>query len=173
MKIDDDLLRRSMARALAGDKAAYRLVLDDSRRWLGFYFRSKVAPQMIEDLIQETLISVHTKRQSFDCSRPFLPWLAAIARYRWIDALRKMRTAEELHHEQVGDSNLEGDVIARLSLGRLLAHLPSGQANAIVLTRVEGRSVTDAAHICGQSESLIKVNVHRGLRKLAVLIESE
>ena len=46
-------------------------------------------------------------------------------------------------------------------MGRLLAQLPSGQANAIVLTRVEGRSVTDAAQICGQSESLIKVNVHR------------
>ena len=48
MKIDDDLLRRSMARALAGDKAAYRLVLDNSRRWLSLYFRSKVAPQMIK-----------------------------------------------------------------------------------------------------------------------------
>jgi RNA polymerase sigma-70 factor (ECF subfamily) len=173
MKVDDETLRRAMALALDGDKAAYRLVLDQSRHWLLFYYRRRVPPQMIDDLVQETLISVHSKRQSFDPSRPFLPWLAAIARYRWVDALRKMQSAEELDSESIASGEEESPIFARLSIGRLLSHLPARQANAIVLTRIEGHSVADAARICGQSENLLKVNVHRGLRKLAALVESE
>jgi RNA polymerase sigma-70 factor (ECF subfamily) len=173
MKVDDDSLRRAMARALGGDKAAYRLVLAESRRWLLAYYRRRVPPQMIDDLVQETLVSVHSKRQSFDTARPYLPWLAAIARYRWVDALRKMRDTDELHPEEVASDEDDSAVVARLSIERLLSFLPAGQANAIVLTRIEGRSVAEAARISGQSESLIKVNVHRGLRKLAALVESE
>jgi RNA polymerase sigma factor (sigma-70 family) len=173
MKIDDDALRRAMKRALEGDKPAYRMVLDESRRWLIVYYRRRVPPQMIDDLVQETLVSVHGKRQTFDASRPYLPWLAAIARYRWVDALRRMRDTDELNAEDVVAKEEESAVVARLSIGRLLSHLPAGQANAIVLTRIEGRSVAEAARICGQSENLLKVNVHRGLRKLADLVESE
>jgi RNA polymerase sigma-70 factor (ECF subfamily) len=173
MKIDDDALRRAMKRALEGDKPAYRMVLDESRRWLIVYYRRRVPPQMIDDLVQETLVSVHGKRQTFDASRPYLPWLAAIARYRWVDALRRMRDTDELSAEDVVAKEEESAVVARLSIGRLLSHLPAGQANAIVLTRIEGRSVAEAARICGQSENLLKVNVHRGLRKLADLVESE
>lgn len=173
MSIDDDALRLAMKRALGGDKTAYRMVLDESRRWLILYYRRRVPPQMIDDLVQETLVSVHGKRQTFDPSRPYLPWLAAIARYRWVDTLRRMRETDELNPEDVVADGEESAVVARLSIGRLLDHLPVGQANAITLTRIEGRSVAEAAKICGQSENLVKVNVHRGLRKLADLVESE
>ncbi|HJP69456.1 MAG TPA: sigma-70 family RNA polymerase sigma factor [Sphingomicrobium sp.] len=173
MRVDDDALRRAMARALLGDKPAYRFLLDQCRSWLGAYYRRRVPPQMIDDLVQETLLSVHAKRQSFDTDRPFLPWLAAIARYRWVDALRRMRESDVLDPETVDTTASTEPIIARLSLDRLLACLPPAQANAIVLTRIEGRSVADAARISGQSESLIKVNVHRGLRKLASLVESD
>ena len=173
MKIDDDSLRRAMGRALEGDKPAYRLVLDRSRDWLLAYYRRRVPPAMIDDLVQETLLSVHSKRQSFDPSRPYLPWLAAIARYRWVDALRRMRDTDELHPEDVASEEDDSPIVARLSISRLLSHLPARLANVIVLTRIEGRSVAEAARICGQSENLVKVNVHRGLKKLAALVESE
>ncbi len=63
--------------------------------------------------------------------------------------------------------------MSRLSLDSLLTCLPKAQASAIMLTKVEGRSVQETARICGQSEALVKVNVHRGLKKLAALVESE
>jgi RNA polymerase sigma-70 factor (ECF subfamily) len=173
MSVDDDGLRRAMARALEGDKPAYRFLLDQCQRWLKAYYHRRVPPHMVDDLVQETLLSVHSKRQSFDTSRPFLPWLAAIARYRWIDALRRMRDDEMLDSETAGMTATDEPILARLSIGRLLAYLPPAQANAIVLTRIEGRSIADAARISGQSESLVKVNVHRGIRKLASLVESD
>ena len=47
------------------------------------------------------------------------------------------------------------------------------QRDAIVLTKVEGLSVAEAAERSGASVSAIKVQVHRGLKKLADLIRKE
>lgn len=169
----DEDCRRLMAAAQAGDKAAYRALLGDARDWLARYYARRIVPQLVDDLIQETLISLHAKRATYDPARPFYPWLAAIARYRWIDALRKQVAMDELHEADAMVEAEEDAVLSRLSLDSLLTRLPPAQANVIVLTRVEGRSVTEAARISGQTESLVKVNVHRGLKKLAALVESE
>lgn len=173
MTLDEDLLRRSMAASQRGDQSAYRLVLDQSRNWLTRYFARRIAPELIDDLVQDTLLSVHAKRATFDSTRPYLPWLAAIARYRWIDALRRTCVFDELDDDCASIVSTEDEVLARLSLARLMNCLTPAQSNAITLTRIEGKSVAETATICGQSEGAVKVNVHRGLRKLASLIESE
>lgn len=162
-----------MALAQAGDQVAYRYVLDQSRDWLSHYFARRIAPGLIDDLVQDTLISVHEKRATFDPKRPFLPWLAAIARYRWIDTLRRTKAFEELTEDTATIASEEDDVLARLSLSRLMTNLSLAQSNAITLTRIEGKSIAEVAALCGQSEAAVKVHVHRGLRKLATLIESE
>lgn len=173
MILSDDDCRRLLDQAQRGDRSAYRLLLGACRDWLIRYYARRIAPQSVDDLVQETLLSLHTKRATYDPSRPFYPWLAAIARYRWIDALRKMTRDEELGEGDASVDHEEEAILSRLSLASLLTHLSKAQANAITLTKVEGRSVEEAARICGQSESLIKVNVHRGLKKLAALVESE
>ncbi|ABF54385.1 sigma-70 family RNA polymerase sigma factor [Sphingopyxis alaskensis] len=172
MKSDEPSLARLMAMAQRGDRLAYRTLLIECRVWLRRYFGRKVAPNHLEDLVQDTLLSLHSKLATYDPSRPFLPWLAAIARYRWVDQLRRVyRAAEmELEEELIG-SNDEPAIVARISLERLFAQLPSAQARAIELVKIEGLSVAEASLACGQSESLIKVNIHRGLKRLAAMIE--
>jgi RNA polymerase sigma factor (sigma-70 family) len=137
------------------------------------YYRRKVAPEAIDDLVQETLLSVHRKLASYDPDRPIIPWLAAIARYRFVDHLRTAyRTAVE--GELDGDlpaSENDQALIARLSLDRLFEALPDAQQRAIELVKIEGLSISEASVTTGQSESLVKVNIHRGLRRLAALIE--
>lgn len=163
-----------MARAQDGDSAAYRALLDHCQRWLTRYFRNKIAPSEIDDLVQDTLLSVHRKRATFDPARAFLPWLAAIARYRWIDRLRQTyRHAAEALPDAIAVGSHEAEVTAHISLSGLLDQLPSGQALAIRLVRIDGLAVADAATQSGQSESLIKVNIHRGLKRLAAIIDSE
>jgi len=173
MILSDEDCRRLLSQAQDGDRQAYHALLGGCRDWLMRYYARRIAPQSIDDLVQETLMSLHAKRATYDPSRPFYPWLAAIARYRWIDALRKMTRDEELSEGDASVDHQEEAILSRLSLDSLLTHLPKAQANAITLTKVEGRSVEEAARICGQSQSLIKVNVHRGLKRLAVLVESE
>lgn len=173
MILRDDDARHLMGLAQDGDKAAYLALLSACSEWLARYYARRIAPHMIDDLIQDTLLSLHNKRASYERGRPFYPWLAAIARYRWIDALRKLTSTDELQDHDAMVDHEEDAVLSRLSLDSLLTRLPPAQAHAITLTRVEGRSVAETAKITGQSESLVKVNVHRGLKKLAALVESE
>ena len=60
---------------------------------------------------------------------------------------------------------------ARISLEKLFRQLPQGQATVIEMVKIEGLSVAEAARNTGQSEPLVKVNIHRGLKRLAALIE--
>jgi RNA polymerase sigma factor (sigma-70 family) len=170
----EETLRDLMRLAQQGDKQAYSVLLEQAGRWLGRYFAQKIAPDAVDDLVQDTLVSLHRKRASYDPTRPFLPWLAAIARYRWVDRLRQTyRHATSELHDDFGEDSHEDVVGAKISIARLLDQLPSGQAEAIRLVKIDGLSIAEACAKCGQSEPLVKVNIHRGLKKLAALIESE
>ena len=173
MIADEGTLADLMRRAQRGDRQAYNVLLTESQLWLERFFRRRVPPAQIDDLVQDVLMAVHRKRATWDPARAYLPWLAAIARYRWVDHLRRVyRSAEdELGDADAAQDSEEESTIARLSLERLLVHLPQGQAEAIELVKIEGLSVREASERTGQSESLIKVNIHRGLRKLGKIIE--
>lgn len=173
MSPSEQQLAQLMAMAQAGDRDAYRAVLDSCRTWLLRYYARRIAPGAVDDLVQDTLLSLHRKRATYDPARPFLPWLAAIARYRWVDQLRRTYRADEtVLDENLAVGSGEDAVAARISIARLLERLPAGQAEAIRLVKIEGLSVAEASERSHQSESLVKVNVHRGLKKLASLIES-
>ena len=163
-----------MIRAQGGDKLCYASLLTECEKWLRRYYGRKINPSAIDDLVQETLISLHRKRASYDPTKAFLPWLAAIGRYRWIDSLRKIYRHEhdQLFEEMVADPQDE-DVTARVSLARLLGMIPEKQAEVISLVKIEGLSINEASAMTGQSESLVKVNIHRGLKKLSSMVETE
>lgn len=173
MKSDDKTLRRLMQSAQLGDERAYAALLSECARWIENYLRRNVPPAQLPDVVQDVLLAMHKKRASFDPSRPFLPWLAAIARYRWIDALRKTyRRAEDQIDSDFADDVNDSDVVdARISLERLFEHLSEKQSTAIRLVKIEGLSVSEASNLSGQSESAVKVNIHRGLHRLSALVE--
>lgn len=173
MKSEEITLARLMAKAQAGDSSAYTVLLSECSTWLSRYFARRAPPAQVDDLVQEVLMAVHRKRSSYDPARPFLPWLAAIARYRWVDQLRRHYRAEEseLHEHSAIEESEEDAVTARVSLERMFGALSQSQVEAIELVKIEGQSVRDAARKTGQSESAIKVNIHRGLKKLAALVE--
>ncbi len=173
MIADEPTFARLMIATQAGDRRAYTVLLTEAQNWLERYFRRRVPPGQLDDLVQEVLLAIHAKRATWDEGRAFLPWLAAIARYRWIDHLRRVYRAceDELADRDAPQDSEEEAVLARMSLERLFVQLPPGQCRVIELVKIEGLSVTEAAMRTGQSESLVKVNIHRGLRKLAALVE--
>jgi len=170
---DEATLSRLMRLAQRGDQRAYAALLDEVARWLKRYFRGRIAPERLDDLVQDVLLAVHAKRATYDPERPFFPWLAAIARYRWIDHLRAVYRGhtEILHEDAATEESSEDVVLARISLQRLFERLPPAQAEAIELVRIEGLSIAEASRRCGQSVALVKVNIHRGLKKLSALVE--
>lgn len=172
--LGEQALAALMRLAQQGDRDAYGQLLRACQIWLRAYYRGRVMPAQADDLVQETLLAVHDKLASWDPSRPFLPWLAAIARYRWIDHLRRTARAAECELDpDLLIHSVEPAIAARISLTGLFAHLSQAQQRAIELVKIEGLSIAEAARATGQSESLVKVNIHRGLKKLARLIEKE
>lgn len=173
MTADEASLTRLAGMAQRGDQQAYIALLGAARLWLLRYFRRRISPCQLDDLVQDTLISVHRKLASYDPARPFTPWLAAIARYRFVDHLRLVygRAEEELHGGMADQHDEEPEITARISLERLFEALPNAQQRAIELVKIEGLSIAEASRSTGQSESLIKVNIHRGLKRLAALVE--
>ena len=175
MIADDATMTRLAALSQQGDKAAYAALLGAARQWLVRYLRRRVMPGDLDDLVQDTLLSVHRKLASYDPARSFLPWLAAIARYRFVDHLRLVyRHAEdELDADFHAADAEEPAMVARISLERLFEVLPPAQQRAIELVKISGLSISEASASTGQSESLIKVNIHRGLKRLAAIVERD
>lgn len=163
----------AMVASLAGDRATYRELLEQSARWLRRFYARRIPADLVDDLVQETLMAIHTRRDSFTPGRPYLPWLVAIARYKWIDALRSGRRHQTEELIEAEATSHEIDVLSGLSLGRLLGRLRAGQAEAIRLVKLEGRSIREASELSGQSESLVKVNIHRGILAMRSMLGGE
>ncbi|WP_309750474.1 sigma-70 family RNA polymerase sigma factor [Novosphingobium sp.] len=173
MIADEATLTRLAGLAQRGDRQAYAALLGAARAWLQRYFRRRTTPCQLDDLVQDTLLSVHRKLASFDPARPFTPWLAAIARFRFVDHLRLAyrRAEDELSADHADSHSDEPEITARISLERLFEQLPDAQQRAIELVKIEGLTIAEASLSTGQSESLVKVNIHRGLKRLSALIE--
>jgi RNA polymerase sigma factor (sigma-70 family) len=165
-----------MAAAQAGDGVAYRRLLGETGAWLRGYYARRLPPACVDDAVQDALLAVHEKRHTFEPGRPFGPWLAAIARYKWIDRLRAMSAhpVEPLADDAADTLAVPGHedaVGSSVALEQLFAELKPAQARVIRLVKLQGLSVEEAAQQTGQTISLVKVNIHRGLRRLSKLVQ--
>lgn len=175
MRANEDVLRGLMIDGLDGDAGAHAALLRLLVPLLRSFYRRRAAgaDDDIEDLVQETLIAVHTRRATYDRERAFAAWLFAIARYKMIDHFRRagrLRPIEGMEEVLVAE-DFESGTIARLDIDQLLAALPPKQARAIRATRIDGLSVAEAAQASGIGQSDVKVSVHRGLKALAALVQ--
>lgn len=175
MRTDDDVLRRLMIDGLDGDAAAHASLLRLLVPMLRGFYRRRVrgADDDVEDLVQETLIAVHTRRGTYNRERAFSAWMFAIARHKMIDQFRRnsrLKPLDGVEDELVAD-DFETGVAARIDIEDLLDSLPEKQSRMIRATRLQGLSVAEAAQTDGIGESDVKVSVHRGLKALIARVQ--
>lgn len=169
-----------MMRGLAGEASAHRLLLEQLGERFRVFFRNRMRvgdPSHIEDLVQETLIAIHTRRESYNPGQPLRAWVYAIARYKLIDHFRRTRTTGvAVPVDEVEDlfSNEEADASdpAR-DVAALLDRLPPKQRMAIRLVKLDELSIREAAERTGMSESDIKISIHRGMKKLSAMVAKD
>ena len=173
----EERLHALLVRGLAGDADAYHAFLDDLSGHLRAFLRRRLfaLPDDVEDLVQETLIAVHSRRHTYDTAQPLTAWVHAIARYKLVDHLRahaaRRSAGEPLDEESELFAVTDGEATdARRDVTRLLDRLPERQRVAIVLTRLEGLSVAETSRATGMSESAVKVGVHRGIKALTAMV---
>src|SRR5712671_8009078 len=168
-------LRELMITGLEGDGAAHRTLLERLSGHLRGYFKHRFArighgPTEAEDLVQEALMAIHTRRHTYDRSQPLTPWVYAIARYKFLDYLRRTKAStSDVPLDLAEEITVHDDsahVESSLDLERLLAEVPPKARQAIQYVKLDGLSVSEAAAKSGMSEAAVKVSVHRGLKAL-------
>jgi RNA polymerase sigma-70 factor (ECF subfamily) len=160
-----------MRSALGGDARAYRDLLQSLRPWLLAYFGRRLRGGDIEDLVQMTLMSLHEKRHTYDPQSPFVPWIAAVARHKLIDYVRKAK--RRVHVELTDDLGLDDGLsndLAHRDVAILLAQLPKDQAQFISLQKLEGFTAEEVAQKTSKNTSAVKVSIFRGMKKLQALV---
>jgi len=165
-----------MAAAQDGDRAAYERLLRDILPFIRAVVSNQHrAPDRIEEVVQDVLLTVHRVRHTYDPSRPFRHWLAAIARRRSIDALRRrsrraaFEIADDTVYETFADpaANKAQEVyVAVDGLGEAIAALPPQQREAVELLKLREMSLAEASLATGRSVAALKVNVHRAIKSL-------
>lgn len=171
----EDQLHALMALAQKGNGPATSQLLTALAPRLRAFFRGKGASaEDAEDLVQETLIAIYTKRAMFDPGQRLLGWTYAIARYRMIDRWRHTKRRghelpiEDFEHVLTAQHQEAGD--PKRDIARLLATLPEKQRKSIELVKIKDMSICEACAATGWSPSDIKISIHRGLKSLMALV---
>jgi RNA polymerase sigma factor (sigma-70 family) len=162
---------RLMAAAQAGDRQAYEQLLRELDAWLRHFYARRLPSSAAEDARQDALLAVHANRHTYAPSRAFGAWVMAIARYKWIDRIREAsRFAALTLDDEIPVEDHGEPVINAAAVDDLLSRLKPAQASVIRLVKLKGFSIVRASGATGQSVALVKVNIHRGLKKLAALV---
>ena len=167
-----------MVAAQAGDRAAYETLLRDCIPFIQRVARGQGVPSdFVDDVVQETLLTIHQARQTYDPSRSFTAWLRTIAQRRAIDGLRRGRRTRkrEIHKplayqsyaDPGGDPEQAAFQVGRAEvLNSAIGKLPTGQREAVEHLALQGQSLTQAAAATGRSSGSLRVNWHRALKTL-------
>jgi RNA polymerase sigma-70 factor (ECF subfamily) len=162
-----------MRRAQTGDRAAYTELLVQLSAAAGRFARGRVGPRpWIDDVVQETLITVDRVRHTYDPDRPFAPWFYAIASSRLVDVLRRER--------RIASRELGAEVLPEPASGRdedrttldveriraAVAALPPRHREVIESLKFRDESVRETAARLHMSEPSVKITAHRGYKML-------
>ena len=174
----DQQLAELLLRAQGGDRAAYDSFLREASEVLRAFLAKRMmsASDRVEDVLQETLLTVHRARHSFLPDRPIGPWLYAICRHRMIEFFRRHRQIEAIEISTEvpegpapGESPAEAE--ASSQVWEALRKLPRKQRMIIESLKLRDLSVREVATQSGMSESAVKVTAFRGYQSIRKMLD--
>ena len=175
----DDRLDAAVNAARDGGEAAFAELFRALHPLLQRYLRARYG-EVGDDVASETWAAVardiHRFRGGFT---DFRAWLFTIARARAIDEMRRSAkravpvpgcVADVVHasaESEALDNFDHHDVLA------LVRRLSPDQADAVAARVLAGLDVAATAKLLGKSAAAVRINTHRGLRRLADMIPQQ
>ena len=180
LELSEEALRDLMLKSQSGDKLAYSKLLKElDSLILRYCLRALPSESLALDCKQDVLLSIHRMLHTYDPKRSFFAWLYAIIKNKVIDYYRK---TGRLKKREIIDSDLmesgESPVgpdkdEAKMTVNNLLRKLPEKFREPLVLSKLYGFSVKEIAKQANISQALVKVRVHRGLKRLQKILEED
>lgn len=179
--IEDARWSQLMVAAQSGDRRSYGQLLREIIPVLQRAIRRlwpMAQSSEIDDVVQETLKSLHAVRSTYDKSRPFLPWLLGIARYRLLDEQRrnvrfsKREVALDDRDETLfaSDTNTDYSETDADNLKKAISQLPPRQRTAMELLKLKEMSLKEASEASGMSVTALKIATHRAMKSLRIIL---
>ncbi|MEU8920679.1 RNA polymerase sigma factor [Kitasatospora sp. NPDC048545] len=172
--------------AQGGDEEAFRLLFRTVQPGLLRYLRVLVGGrpedmQDAEDIASETWLQIARDLRGFSGDGDgFRGWAATVARHRALDHLRARRRRPvadlpfEYLVEQAAGDDTAGAALTTVGTAdalALISRLPRDQAEAVLLRVVMELDAESAAQVLGKRAGSVRMAAHRGLRRLAKLLE--
>ena len=166
---------KQMQKALAGDERAYRTVLEQLTLFLRQETRRNFArfgrgTADVEDVVQETLLAIHLKRQTWRTDEPIGPWVRAIARNKLIDSMRRGGRRISVPIDDVIDILPAAEPVEHLTqatVEEILSFLKGRQREIVEQISIKGASIRETAQRLTMTEVAVRVALHRGLASLS------
>jgi RNA polymerase sigma-70 factor (ECF subfamily) len=168
--------------AQRGDEAAFRTLFRAVQPGLLRYLAVLVGEDA-EDVASEAWLQITRDLGSFSGDFDgFRGWAATIGRNRAMDLLRsrRRRPRSSLPVESLLDrpssEDTEGAALATVGTAEalaLIAGLSPDQAEAVLLRVVMDLDADAAARVLGKRAGAVRMAAHRGLRKLAAVLEQQ
>ena len=170
-----------MRAALKGDETAYRSVLQlltvflrtEVRRGFARYGRGTAD---VEDVVQDALLAIHLKRQTWRTDEPIGPWVRAIARNKLIDTLRRGGKRINVPIDDIIETlpaEPQTEHLNERDAGEILAKLNGRQRDIVQSISINGASIRETAAKFAISEGAVRVALHRGLAALSKIYRDQ
>jgi len=172
----------AMDRYAAGDDAAFSELYDlIAPKLHGYLLRQTHDATRADDLLQQTMLQLHSHRATFFKGGDVMPWAFAIARRLMINSYRR-RQREDSGKKKVlsmgaadaasassSDELLHSKRMIR-TIETELSRLPEAQRVAIELMKKDGMSLREVAEILGTTSAAVKSRVHRAYEALRLAL---
>ncbi len=171
-KEDEELVRA----AQRGDRSAFGVLYVRYARMVHGVLLGRVPAGAVEDLVQDVFLKALPRIGSLREAGHFGGWLAAIARNRAVDFFRQASPSQESFAgtEEVASESKKSDGADKTEAESVLAairRLPEAYRETLILRLVEGMTGPEIAARTGLTHGSVRVNLHRGMQQLRMLVE--
>ena len=164
---DDAELARA---ARQGNRVAFGRLYERYCRMVHGILLARVPPWEVDDLVQDVFLSALRQLGNLRDDGAFGGWLAMIARNRAHDYHRRMHDWTELPENLPAADRPSAEAVAALEAIR---RLPAAYRETLILRLVEGMTGDEIAARTGMTAASVRVNLHRGMKQLRHILESE
>ena len=151
-----------------GDRSAFAELYRQYARPVHGILLARVPVSVVEDLVQDVFLRAMQQMASLRDPAAFGGWLAAIARHRAADYLRRTPKVTELTDQADYAAPDRTEPLAILAAIRTLS---DAYRETLILRLVEGMTGPEIAARTGLTPASVRVNLHRGMKMLRERLE--
>jgi RNA polymerase sigma-70 factor, ECF subfamily len=160
---EPETLAETIRAVAGGDQDAFARLYADYLRLVHAIVLARVPRRDVDDVVQDVFVTAYVRIRELREPAAFGGWIAAIARNRATDYLRRSQQEEELPADVAGRDPSEAETLALLDVVR---KLPDAYRETLLMRLVEGMSGNEIAERTGLTPGSVRVNLHRGMKLL-------